>query len=86
VYELLNPDRIGAAECNPSKGCAAFEHQHSSAAVLLLVMREGLSAFRSSSDRWHVRRSDLRKWMGERETGPIGLGTARAKQRRKGVE
>jgi hypothetical protein len=35
------------------------------AAVLLLVMREGLSAFRSSSDRWHVRHSDLRKRMVE---------------------
>jgi excisionase family DNA binding protein len=45
------------------------------AAVLLLVMRNNLSAFRSSSDRWYVRRSDLQKWMGEWETGP----TARVK-------
>jgi len=46
------------------------------ATMLLLVMRDSLPVFRLRrvGNGWRVRRSDLKKWLVEREIGPLGLG------------
>jgi excisionase family DNA binding protein len=46
------------------------------ATVLLRVMRYGLLAFRlgGAGDGWRVRRSDLEKWVTEKQVRPAGSG------------
>jgi hypothetical protein len=53
------------------------------AAVLLLVMRDGLLVFRlgGAGDGWRVRRSDLEKWVAEKQVRPAGSGPKARKQK-----
>ena len=53
------------------------------AAVLLLVMRDGLLVFRLCGDGWRVRvrRSNLEKWIAERQLRPAGSGPKACRQK-----
>jgi len=53
------------------------------ATVLLRVMRYGLLAFRlgGAGDGWRVRRSDLEKWVTEKQVRPAGSGPKARKQK-----
>jgi excisionase family DNA binding protein len=54
------------------------------ATVLLLVMRDGLLIFRlgGAGDGWRVRRSDLEKWIAERQAEPYAVGKPKNRGRK----